>query len=89
MISLKTAGAVPPVRAAARPRAYAGNNSGETVSNVRLPAATGSKRRVPASGTRSGCVRAYRMGSSMVGKPTCASTEPSTNSQNACTMDWG
>src|SRR2546426_7178407 len=29
------------------------------------------------------------MGSSIVGKPTCASTEPSTNSTNACTTDCG
>src|SRR5207249_1664710 len=29
------------------------------------------------------------MGSSMVGNPTCARTEPSTNSTNACTTDWG
>src|SRR5437762_3760860 len=29
------------------------------------------------------------MGSSIVGKPTCARTDPSTNSTNACTTDWG
>src|SRR5207253_6390780 len=80
---------VPPAAAAARPDAYAGYRAARTGSNVRVPAATGSKRRAPASGTRSGCVRAYRIGSSMVGKPTWARTEPSTNSTNACTTDWG
>ena len=44
-------------------------------------------RRRPA--TRSGCVSAYSTGSSIVGAPICASTLPSTNSTNECTMLCG
>src|SRR6266550_2606808 len=87
--ALNAVGAVPPAAAAARPSPYAGYSPASTGSKVRVPAATGSKRRAPASGTRSGWVSAYRMGSSIVGKPTCARTDPSTNSTNACTTDWG
>src|SRR5437899_6928661 len=68
--ALKAVGAVPPTRAAARPSPYAGYSSAATGSKVSVPAATGSKRRTPASGTRSGWGRAYRIGSSIVGKPT-------------------
>jgi len=32
---------------------------------------------------------AYRIGSSMVGRPTCARTDPSTNSTKECTIDCG
>src|SRR2546425_938815 len=56
--ALNAVAAVPPTRAAARPRPYAGYSSAATGSKVRVPAATGSKRRAPASGTRSGWVRA-------------------------------
>src|ERR1041385_2107857 len=54
LAALNRAGAVPPTRAAARPIAYAGKRSTWSASNVRLPAATGSNRRTPWSGTRSG-----------------------------------
>src|SRR6266550_436888 len=48
--ALKAVGAVPRTRAAARPSPYAGYSSASTGSNVSVPAATGSKRRTPASG---------------------------------------
>src|SRR5262249_9237328 len=54
LAALKRAGAVPPMRAASRPTTYAGKRSGCSASNVSVPAATGSKRRTPWSGTRSG-----------------------------------
>src|SRR4029077_20818917 len=87
--ALNAVAAVPPVVAAARPNPYAGYRSADTGSKLSVPAATGSNLRVPVSGTRVGWVRAYRIGSSIVGNPTWASTEPSTNSTNACTTDWG
>jgi hypothetical protein len=56
-----------------------------TASNVRARR-NGSNGRAPAvvGDPPRGCVSAYRIGSSMVGNPSCASTEPSTNS----TMEW-
>ena len=44
---------------------------------------------VPLSGILSGCVSAYKTGSSILGTPNCASTLPSTNSTNECTMLCG
>ena len=56
--ALNAAGVVPPAFPAARPIAYAGKTLGGTGSKVRLPISTGSNRRVPASATRSGWVKA-------------------------------
>ena len=49
---------VPPARPAATPAPRARNTSPRTGSKVRGPAATGSNRRTPVSGSRSGWVRA-------------------------------
>src|SRR5690606_8972029 len=89
LAALTTAGAVPPARPASTPSRKAGKRASSRGSNVSGLAATGSKRGVPVSSMRSGCVNAYRIGSSIVGNPAWARTEPSTNSTRLCTMDCG
>src|SRR3972149_5925247 len=89
LAALNTAAPVPPIRPAATPGSNAGNIPDTSGSKGRGLAATGSKRLTPSSGSRSGCVSAYRMGSSMDGKPSCASTDPSANSVSAWITDCG
>ena len=66
----------------------AGKRSVSGGSNVRLDISL-APRGVRPTATRFGYVSAYWMGSRMLGTPSCATTEPSTNSTIECTIDCG
>ena len=80
-------------RTARATRLHSQSKRGKLVVSDRLEGhgehATGSNDRTPSSMTRSGCVSAYRTGSSIVGTLICASTLPSTNSTIECTTICG
>src|SRR5258705_7315759 len=86
--AFRTAGASPPVVSARRASVSPGQRLGSGGSKERV-FKSGSVRRGRSEGQRSGWLSAWSSGSLMSGIESCATTEPSTNSTSAWTIDWG
>jgi hypothetical protein len=88
LAALKTAGAVPPAAAAARPIDTAGNASSSRGKNSQV-AAVLQAHGVAIPATRSGQARASAIGSRMSGGLAWAMVAPSQNSTMEWTIDCG